>query len=734
MSDWRDSDRPDGSERLVRRDVDFGALTADLHKAVEAANSEALADIAGSLAAIGDLPALREALATLSTSLSRSFKTASDDVWLAQIEFATEALDSAAAYVATAASQALDLHAARTVRERVAEVLAASSPRRTSEIAELLEVSTPQVSKALRELANSGAAAPIESPPGADGRSRFWTETSRRASPYAFAARGLTTGVRSAGRTRNDLLPLGPADRVDADVMAYFASEVAKMIRRGTYKPTPATIFHVPKHNDLTRPASLLRLDDRVVYQSLTLTASVGESGFLDPALLWPTRPSWDEFERLPLTDGRSRDDGYVVVADIASFYDTVDHDLLSSELTRQSHNADAGRALTTFLSVVMGRRMGLPQGLKSSDPLADIALRPIDRALQEHNLDYVRHGDDFRISCSSRTEARAAIEVLDASLREARFHLNYAKTQAVRYADYERNVEQRDEDRRSVLEQLDLPSTARWMLATREERYSEANDPGVDEDGRMPLTNFAAFVRAARAQLRERVEEYEYGPYSTRDEVEDPEFDAALFEEALTDAAKKASDLVRASADALLRGGLTRWEENAVAGRFSDMLDVVAAAGHPLGTAEWWTTYLDERPQDTRRVSRYLAALAHYETSDLALDVVQRSISEDNHSDTQMAWLISAAAHCVHGTDELAPMMFSLVERAPWLTRLGAASWLKQRDLLGQRHLESLWSDAPLALRSDLAALLSRSTVDEPFEAVESGLTDAERVLVLAN
>ena len=116
--------------------------------------------------------------------------------------------------------------------------------------------------------------------------------------------------------------------------------------------------------------------------------------------VLWPRgrfeSSLWLDFERLPLESGPS----HVVVADIASFYDTIDHGVLADALAKSGADGQTTKALTMFLTAVMQRAVGLPQGLPASDPLATIALARVDETLTAEGIQFLRHGDDYRFRC----------------------------------------------------------------------------------------------------------------------------------------------------------------------------------------------------------------------------------------------------------------------------------------------------------------------------------------------
>ncbi len=89
--------------------------------------------------------------------------------------------------------------------------------------------------------------------------------------------------------------------------------------RNGRYDPVPAVFIYVPKPGNTTRPAALLTLADRVIYDALVheLRPRI-DAALLGPdVVFWPrgvpTDKRWSGFEAAPLASNPA----YVARADI---------------------------------------------------------------------------------------------------------------------------------------------------------------------------------------------------------------------------------------------------------------------------------------------------------------------------------------------------------------------------------------------------------------------------------
>jgi hypothetical protein len=216
------------------------------------------------------------------------------------------------------------------------------------------------------------------------------------------------------------------------------------------YRPHSAMITDVPKGNGAVRPAALLSLEDRVIYAAAVgailpsinagLKWSQGTVDFsyrLSEAprrVEWFTNAynSWSAFRKVSV----ERIDGgaaFSVLTDITGFYENIELPILFSDLRSLGCDNDVIQLLQTFLNrwcVVSNR--GLPQGLSPSDVLAKVYLNPVDLAMADMNIDYIRYVDDMRIFCRAVPECKNALMFLTQLLRRRGLNLQSAKTEIV--------------------------------------------------------------------------------------------------------------------------------------------------------------------------------------------------------------------------------------------------------------------------------------------------------------
>lgn len=279
-------------------------------------------------------------------------------------------------------------------------------------------------------------------------------------SPFQEVAKtiDLKTALRR-GAESNDLIPPRLEDNVGGEVGKRFSEDVGRGMERGYYDPAPAQFIAVPKSPHATRPAALLNLADRVVYEALvsSLQARI-EKALLGKAILFwprgePSGKAWRDFEQSPLLEGSA----YVVIADVSAFYESIDHAQLGERLVRMTGQRAVAEALHHFLDRVMVGSRGLPQGLAASDPLATAYLAQVDFAMIREGYQYSRHGDDIRIAAKTYDDARRAIFTLESYVRAAGLQLNSLKSKILKRTTYENEFRSLDETiretKRRVLE-----------------------------------------------------------------------------------------------------------------------------------------------------------------------------------------------------------------------------------------------------------------------------------------
>jgi hypothetical protein len=221
------------------------------------------------------------------------------------------------------------------------------------------------------------------------------------------------------------------------------------LIETKIYSPEKPYKVFIPKRDNLIRPITYLKFTDYLVYQAVINVISDTTYDVLNPYYnytlfgnLYNTSKSKDSkfFYKKWKEQWRRFEDktkehfsfGYEYLADfdIASFYDSIDHQILEQILINRF---SIDKELVEFLNHCLSAwtvdfhrgnfysKRGIPQGPLSSPILADLYLFILDSNVLDHNIDikYLRYVDDIRVFAKNEITARRAIAFIDLITRD---------------------------------------------------------------------------------------------------------------------------------------------------------------------------------------------------------------------------------------------------------------------------------------------------------------------------
>lgn len=267
-------------------------------------------------------------------------------------------------------------------------------------------------------------------------------------------------------------------------------SDISATIEANRYIPEPKISQLIPKSTYSQRPGSVLPYRDRVVCQAILLCIApeidqllspnvwswrvkqsaknqsperVSKSGifretdiskfpflkkrtvrkYFDPFSPWYAL--WPEFDRYTLSYLRKSNFKWLVVSDIAGYFENIELSLLS----RMLHRALPGSPRTVNLlmdhfdawvdTLYDGTKVdrGIPQGNSISGFLGNFFLKPVDDFFQPRKeLQYFRYVDDVRILARTEDDARKAALDLEQQIRGLKLNLQSAKTKILPAAE----------------------------------------------------------------------------------------------------------------------------------------------------------------------------------------------------------------------------------------------------------------------------------------------------------
>ena len=216
--------------------------------------------------------------------------------------------------------------------------------------------------------------------------------------------------------------------------------DLSDRLLNGSWNPQQPERIYLPKPSGLQRPITLLYIEDQIVLQSFANILAKKLFDKRKPLMLnhvfsnvlqapndifffkkWQITYFQYQIKISTLYNSGLK---WVADFDVASFYDTISHDLLlQTAYPRLHETADVlwirkclKQWSATGKSTSLGH--GIPQGPLASDFLAECFLIPIDISLS-NTTGYVRYVDDIRLFAKTENEVRNAVLRLEVKCRE---------------------------------------------------------------------------------------------------------------------------------------------------------------------------------------------------------------------------------------------------------------------------------------------------------------------------
>ena len=487
-------------------------------------------------------------------------------------------------------------------------------------------------------------------------------------------------GATRHGTEKNDLLPPRLEDRVIGEVGRRFSESLVSKFSRGRYDPTPAVFVSVPKAGHTTRPAALLTLGDRVVYEALVdaLRPRI-DSAMIGPEIaFWPrgsvTPKQWRTFEASSVVDAAT----HIGLADITAFYESIEHERVRDTLTELTGRREVVDALVEFLNRVMASSRGIPQGLSASDAIATAYLTPLDHSMSRECVEYRRHGDDFRISARSYSETKRILSVLEGQLRRTGLLLSGSKALIMAAGRYKSALDEGDR----TVEQTRMALLHDSIEALRGDQDAISDllkRAGRDDLGWDFFYHGSVSFEDMVAQLTEHIS------------ASDAQVAARVFVEAMNHSPTTAEPLAPEVFHHRVTSSLARLaaaKSDAAIGHVSDLLGVA--------------------PEKTDIVAGYLLSARDEDAPSVVRAVFEILESERFRTSWEKSWLMQVVGKF---SEHVPAGKFDVInaiardENEQAMTRVEALKALAKMGSCDQSLVRRLWNTQPIVFHPDLVA-----------------------------
>jgi RNA-directed DNA polymerase len=262
--------------------------------------------------------------------------------------------------------------------------------------------------------------------------------------------------------------------------------ELCTRVHTGRYRPQAIRRVHIPKADGGQRPLGILCLEDKIVQAAVAeILSAIYEVDFCDAS--YGFRQGRKAHEALEVLQRgiMDRPVNWVLDADIRSFFDSVDHELMMRALRQRIADPRVLRLIKQWLKVGVVEsgecvltQEGTPQGATISPLLANVYLHyALDTWTERWKaasatgvVVFVRYADDFVMGFQYKADAERMHRDLRERLGKCGLRLHEEKTRLIEFGRFA--VERRARRAEGKPETFDFLGFTHYCSETRSGRF----------------------------------------------------------------------------------------------------------------------------------------------------------------------------------------------------------------------------------------------------------------------